>query len=35
MHLIQRYTDDGQNFDMKRSEPEEGALQAVLKEIVS
>ena len=35
MHLIPRYTDDGQNFDMKPSEPEEGALQAVLKEIVS
>lgn len=35
MHLIPRYKGDGQNFDMDHSEPEEGALEKVLKEIVS
>ena len=34
-HLIPRYTDDGQNFNMNPSEPAEGELEAVLKEIVS
>ena len=34
-HLIPRYKDDGQNFNMNPSEPAEGELEAVLKEIVS
>ena len=35
MHLIPRYKGDGQNFEMKHSGPEEGALEKILKEIVS
>ena len=34
-HLIPRYVDDGQELEMKPSEPKEGELEAVLKEIVS
>ena len=34
-HLIPRYNDDGQDFVMKPSEPKEGELEAVLKQIVS
>ena len=34
-HLIPRYNNDGQHLDMKPSEPKEGELEAVLKQIVS
>ena len=33
-HLIPRYNDDGQDLVMKPSEPKEGELEAVLKQIV-
>lgn len=35
VHLIPRYKGDGQVIDMKQTKPEEGALESVLKEIVS
>ena len=35
MHLIPRYKGDGQDFEMKHAELEEGALEKTLKEIVS
>ncbi len=34
-HLIPRYIDDGQNFNMKPSSPKEGELEEVLNLIVS
>ena len=34
-HLIPRYRGDGQNFEMKHSDPKDGELEAVLKDIVS